>query len=182
MQEMFEYSFSPKANMRRTGVLIALCVLSCVLLGVASTEEHLLSPYLKCGSGLFLLLAAVFFVKLAGTRYLYRVTVDKRGEGELKIYELSGYFGKYANAKKTRTVCRLPLFDIKQVVAISDDREGKKRRKEERRRIRKGKYRVYNYCHDVFLSEYTLLLIDDGEETYYIKFAPNKKMLAILEK
>lgn len=182
MNEIFEYSHSPKANLTKSVILVILCFLSGILLGIASTEEFVLSPYLKCGSGFFFLLGIVFFVRFIGTRYVYRITIDRRGNGDLTIFELHGYFGKYADAKSSKTVCRVSLYEIKEIYTLTNDKEGKKEIKKLKKQLKDEKNEIYSYCHEIFPKQYTLLKLDDGESVSYLKFTPNPKMLKIIEK
>lgn len=181
--QSFEYSYSPKADLKKSVILISMCLVTFALFGASSVDKDLVfAPIMGAVSSVFLFLAVAFAVRLLGTRYAYRVVIDSRGEGDLVIYELRGYFGKYSNTKRTKTVCRVSLYDIREVISLEKSKKGKKELRATKKRIRKEKAALYNYCTDIFLTKYTILRIADGDEAFYVRFSPDEKMLAFINR
>ena len=181
--QSFEYSYSPKADLKKSVILISMCLITFALFGASSVDGELVfAPIMGAVSSVFLFLTIAFSVRLLGTRYAYRVVIDSRGDGDLVIYELHGYFGKYSNTKRTRTVCRVSLYDIREVISLEKSKEGKKKIRATKKRIRKEKAALYNYCTDIFSEKYSIIKIVDDDDIFYIRFSPDEKMLGLISR
>lgn len=174
----YEYTCCPKANLLRSGVLVAALTVTGVLFGAASVERTVFTPWFSVASGLLLLLAAMLSVRFIGTRYVYKITVDARGEGELSISELRGFFGRSGEVRSQRTVCRVELFDVREAVIPERADELKKIK----RQIRRERAAVYNYLPDVFADKYALLRIENGDGISYLKLSPDGELMRIIGK
>ena len=176
-----EYTCVPKQDKIRSGILVSGCVAAAIGMLAVSEVEFFLSPYFRWGAIVWVLVGALFAFRLLSTGYVYSVFRNvNSGKLDLVINEIR--FGS------SRTVCRVSLFDIKEVLEYDSCRKeprGKRKKEKRQRRVRPnrkkyGKGRCYNYCVDILPSNYCLIRIS-GEETAYIKFSPDEIMTRIIK-
>ena len=178
----YEYTFCPKVHLGRSAVLVGALTVTGVLLGAASVEKTVFSPYFAVASSVLLFLAVLLSIRFIGTRYVYKITVNSFGEGELTVSELRGFFGKAGDVKSQRTVCRVDISDVKESVVLERSEKGRASMKNEKKRIRRERATVYNYSADVFADKYALLRIENADEVAYLKLSPDEEMLKIIAK
>lgn len=160
-----EYTYSPKGNKFKTGVLVGGCFATALAMVAVSGMGGMLAPYFKSGAAIWALAGVLFALRLLGTTYVYSIFRDAtRGDIDLVISEVR--FGR------SRSVCRISLFDIEEIFFEKSKRSRFKRKK-------RGTGRLYNYCADVFPSKYCILRIS-GNERSYIKFSPDETISDIL--
>ena len=172
-----EYICVPPYNKVKNLLLVSGCLAAAVgMLAVAETGE-LRAPWFRAVSAVWVLAAFLFASRLLATGYVYSILRDPNsGKAELLITELR--FGK------SRNVCRVSLFDIKEM-KIYDPvferemarREGKKRIKRIKRPRPDKKARVYNYCVDILPARYCLIFVAEGA---YVKFSPDERMMGVM--
>ena len=176
-----EYTCVPVQDRIKSGVLVSGCVAAAIgMLGV-SEVDFFLSSYFKAGAIIWVLVGALFALRLLSTGYVYSIFRDTySGEIDLVINEI-----RFGNSK---TVCRVSLFDIKEMLeydSCSKEPRGKRGKKKRQRRVRpdRKKYGIgkcYNYCVDILPSKYCLIRIS-GAENAYIKFSPDGRMTEIVK-
>ena len=171
-----EYTCVPKQDRIKSGMLVSGCIIAAIGMLAVSEVEFFLSPYFKLGAVAWVLVGALFALRLLSTGYVYSIFRDEEsGSLDLVINELR--FGS------SRVVCRVSLFDIKELFEYDSCRkETRGKRKKQRRQKRpRAKGKCYNYCADILPSEYCLLRTSGTEEAC-IKFSPDKYMLEIIDR
>ncbi len=176
MENKFVYEYTPRGNVKLASALIALCLTLSVSGCFVLLLDNVLSPYMGAAGGLFLLISLMLCVRFLGTRYLYRVSYDRLGNGELTVFELRGFFGAYDTVKSSTAVCRISIDGISECVEI------KPKQRKYKKQVRRSNAEVYNYCPSAFQREYAYLKFTDDEKEVYIKFAPDEKMLNLLSR
>ena len=170
-----EYTCVPKQDKLKSGILVSGCVAAAIGMLAVSEVEFFLSPYFKAGAAVWVLIGALFALRLLSTGYVYSIFRDVNGgKFDLVINEI--------RVGRSKTVCRVSLFDIKEILDYDSARKGPrgKRRKEKRQKRPHAKGKTYNYCVDILPSNYCLLRIS-GAENAYIKFSPDETMLEIIK-
>lgn len=180
MKDCFEYSCIGRATVKKCAVLICASVISSVLFGVASVETSVFSPYFKLVSIAFLFLSILIFVRFIGTRYSYKLIIYPSGESDFMIAELRGFFGKSHDVKVNRTVCRVSVTNITDVTVIRGESGDEKLLKALKKKMRSEKAAIYNYTSVIFLSEFAILKIEDGDGISYVRFSPDEELLRLL--
>ena len=174
-----EYSYVPTHNKVKSLILVSGCLAAAVgMLAVSETGE-ILAPWFRAGAAAWVLAAFLFAARLLATGYVYSILRDPNGvKADLLITELR--FGK------PRQVCRVSLFDIKEMKIYDPAAEKEKARREGKKRIKRikrprpdKKARVYNYCVDILPTRYCLIFVAEGA---YVKFSPDGRMIGIIEK
>ena len=178
-----EYTYAPKSDKFKSCLLVSGCAAGAFGMLAVSEGGWILAPYFKAGAAVWLLLGMLFAARFLATGYVYSIFRDVySGKSDLVISELR--FGR------SKTVCRVSLFDIKELriydpaaQAESARLEGKKRPKRCKRprpdRKKHGGVRAYNYCVDVLPVRYSLLLVS-GNETAYLRFSPDRVISDII--
>lgn len=177
----YEYTCCPKPNIRRSSVLVGAITVTAILFGIASVDQTVFSVYFGALSSLLLFLAVVISVRFIGTRYVYKITLTSFG-GELSVCELRGFFGKSGEVRSHRTVCRVSLFDIREVDTFDRTDESLKKLKKTKKSIRRARASVYNYLPDVFADEYALIKIENADGISYIKLSYDEEFIKLIKK
>ena len=168
-----EYTCLPKQDRIKSGMLVSGCVVAAIGMLAVSEVEFFLSPYFKLGAVIWVVAGALFALRLLSTGYVYSIFRDEEsGARDLVINELR--FGS------SRVVCRISLFDIKEVLEYDASRKETrgKRKKPKRQKRPRGKGRCYNYCTDILPSKYCLVRTEEA----YIKFSPDEYMIEIIDR
>lgn len=176
-----EYTCIGRANVKKATVLALSLGASSTIVGVLSTAESALAPYLNLAFLLLLLLSILVFVRFIGTRYSYKLLLYPFLEGDLVIIELRGSFGKNSKINLTKTVCRVGIDSITELVWIESKNDRKKYREIKRSTLREGA-RWYNYTADLFAQKLLIIKIEDGDGISYVKFSPDERLAALLNK
>ena len=174
-----EYSYSPERDRVKSLILVSGCLAAAIGMLAVSETGGILSVFFRAGAAVWVLLALLFAARLLATGYVYSILRDPdSGEADLLITELR--FGK------PRQVCRVSLFDIKEMKIYDPAAEKEKARREGKKRIKRIKRprpdkraRAYNYCTDVLPTKYCLIYVSEGA---YVKFSPDERMRGIIEK
>ena len=173
-----EYTCVPKQDKIKSGMLVSGCIAAAIGMLAVSETGGILAPYFKWGALVWVLIGALFALRLLSVGYVYAIFRNaSSGELDLVINEI-----RFGNSK---TVCRVSLFDIKEAIDYDSSRkEFRGKRKKRQRRVRPnrkkyGKGRYYNYCVDIIPSKYCLLHIS-GNDGAYIKFSPDETMTEII--
>lgn len=171
----YEYSYSPKCDKAKSGILVSGCFAAAIGMLAVSETGWILAPIFKLGSTAWALLGILFACRLLGTGYVYSIFRNSIS-GELELLVSERHLGK------SKIVCRISLFDVKDMLVYdASEKDHKKRTKRPRPdRKRYGRIPTYNYCVDVFPQKYCLLLVS-SLETSYIKFSPDERMLDIIK-
>ena len=165
-----EYTYMPKCNKFKTGVLVGGCIATAVGMVLVSGAGGVLAPYFKSGATVWALAGVLFALRFFGTGYVYSIFRDANGgEIDLAISELR--FGRSKN------VCRISLYDIEEIFEYNHSEKKKKARQ---KRKKMGTGRLYNYCADILPPQYCIIRIS-GSEGAYIKFSPDETMLNIIK-
>ena len=166
-----EYTYVPECDKIKSGVLVSGCIAAAMgMLGV-SEIDFFLSPYFKAGAAVWVLVGALFAVRLLTTGYAYSIFRDETsGARDLVINEIR--FGS------SKTVCRVSLFDIREFSEYdASQRVPSKRGKKGKRPKRpRAKGRCYNYCVDVIPARFCIVRIA-GSRAECIKFSPDEIMI-----
>ena len=153
------------------------------MLAVSGTG-WILAPYFKAGAAVWFMAGVLYAVRLLATGYAYSIFRDAdSGVADLVIAELR--FGK------SKTVCRVSLFDVKEMRVYDPVADVYRARSEGKRRIKRSKRprpdrkaypsaKGYNYCVDVFPAKYCLIRIS-GDETEYVKFMPDRVIINAID-
>ena len=177
-----EYACTPKSNKVRSCFFVSGCIAAAFGMLAVSHFSSILSPYFKAFATVWLIVAALAAKRYLTTGYSYLIFRRNGGnDADLVIYEL-----RFGEAK---TVCRVSLFDVKELAVydpvaelIEARRKGIKRPKRPRRprpRRESGASRAYDYCVDILPAKYCLILVSEGA---YVKFSPDGEMLALMKR
>lgn len=178
----FEYSCFSRSNNTKAATAVALSMTSSAILYVISATDIAWLSYLKSVAIVFLVLSALLMTRYFGTRFMYKISFDENGKGEIEVYELRGYFGQGKTVKQASAVCRVSIENIKEAARI--DRKKKSDRKNEKGiklRVSKEKANVYNYCSEIFPSDHAYLRIEDEDGISYIKLSPDERLWSIIK-
>ena len=174
-----EYLCVPPYDKVKSLLLVSGCLAAAIGMLAVSETGGILAPFFKVGCAAWVLVAFLFAARFLATWYVYSILRDPNGgEADLLITELR--FGK------SRQVCRVSLFDIKEMKIYDPAAEKEKARREGKKRIKRIKRprpdkraRAYNYCTDVLPTKYCLIYVSEGA---YVKFSPDERMRGIIEK
>lgn len=178
-----EHSYSPKCDKVKSGVLVSGCIAAAIGMLAVSEIGGILAPYFKAGASVWLVLGALFAVRLLGTGYIYSILRDPdSSEIDLAINEL--------HLGKSKTVCRVSLFDVKELLVYdpfskdlpahkSKCRAGRRSRPRPNRK-KYGDAKLYNYCVDVFPTKYCLIRISEGRGAY-VRFMPDDFIVEVIK-
>lgn len=156
----YEYMPTPK-NQWIKPLCMGLFFGALVLFGASGLKEIMPMPWLFQFVAICMLTVSILLMGRYLLRYyLYRVEEIKGGV-DFTVTEITRRGGT--------TVCRLGLSQLLSV----------KEWNEENKPLR-GK-KIYNYCVDARPVASWLLEFADGEETIYIRFSPDERMLEILK-
>ena len=179
VKDRFEYTSICRTNVKKAVFFICASVITSMLLGIASVENSIFSPYLSIISLVFLLLSIMISVRFVGMRYLYKLTLYPFDDGDLVITELRGCFGRAVDVKVKRTVCRVSVKTIVDICEIRQSDDNKKI-KDIKKTARMERAAIYNYTTEFFPNEYVVLKIKDVEGVSYVNFSPDKELLRLL--
>ena len=169
MVKLFE--FIPEKNNKRLGAISGLLLLGGSLImivtsifeGIAGKWAFQLVSICMFGIGIFLV--SRYIMK----NYIYSV-VATDGGNDLTVTELQN--------KKKITVCRISVSNIEKAVVIEPSNKSDKA--EIKDLIKKGNYKRFNYCADLFDEKCIYLLADECGERVAIKLSWGKDLEAFL--
>lgn len=175
-----EYSYAPKGDRVKSLLLVSGCMAAAIGMLAVSETGGILAPYFKMGCAAWVLLALLFAARLLSTGYVYSVLRDANGgAADLVVTEV--------RLGKSKQVCRVSLFDIKEMKIYDPAAEKERARREGKKRIKRIKRprpnrkgaRAYNYCVDVLPARYCLIFVAEGA---YVKFSPDDRLIGIIKR
>ena len=152
---MYEYIPNPKK--KKAKVLgTVLFFLSLVLFAMSGFKAFAYTGVLQTVSIAMMSAAILIMGRYLLKSYLYRIEEN----GDFVVEEIS--------RTMCYAVCRLELSKLTDLRPWSKEAKPKK-------------VKLYNYCVDLAPADSYRLTFLDGEETIYIRFSPDEKMLSLLQ-
>ena len=156
------YEYMPTPN---NGRIKALCMGlffgALVLFGASGLQDVIVMPWLFQFVSVCMLTVSILLMGRYLLRYyLYRIE-SVNGGVDFTVTEITRRGGT--------TVCRLGLHQLRAVKVWNAENKPPRGKK------------IYNYCVDARPADSRLLEFADGDDTIYIRFSPDAKMLEILE-
>ena len=173
----FEYTCAPKTNVKGALSWIAVCLGTGSILYCLSFDQNAISPWFRVMGAVLFMAAVLLTVRFLGTRYVYRLSVDVHGVATFTVYELRGYFGKESRVKSSGAICRVDTTDISELVSSSD----RKNHRALKKRAKRERTSVYNYCAADFVRSHMLMRVTDGSCASLVKFSPDEKMKELIK-
>jgi hypothetical protein len=163
---MISYSETPKRQNRLSAV-IALC---CAIAGLVLLTFSRYLPYTSLIQMISLIawIVAIYMTARAVMGYTYRLQRDEGdGQDELAVIQTKG--------KKTVTVCRLLLRDLREIDLVTSANE----------KSLKEKYRadrIHNYCPDLCPARSVYLLFEENGQRIALRLQAGEEFLSYLKR
>lgn len=163
---MIYYSETPKRQNRLSAV-IAFC---CAIAGLVLLTFSRYLPYTSLIQMISLIawIVAIYMAARAVMGYTYRLQRDEGdGQDELAVIQIKG--------KKTVTVCRLLLRDLREIDLVTSANE----------KSLKEKYhadRIHNYCPDLCPARSVYLLFEENGQRIALRLQAGEEFLSYLKR
>ncbi len=159
------YKYRPLQNRKPVYVMIMILLLiGTVFLFAATISEFPLKYVNISAAALCFVVILLLSIRFINTTYIYCVDIADDGY----IFYITERTGK-----TQKTVCRIMLCDINNIICI--ERRGKKYKK-----TKLPKARVYNYCTSMFETKSYIVYIEENEKIVGVNFTPDEKMIGII--